>query len=333
MRLRDYSSFFVPREGIPRTNYSTTFASEAPSSHKFIMGKETKETKKAEKELAYPFENWEIKTILQDIETSGYALEDVDLEVLTNHGNADYYGTARNPKYSDRRAAISQKIQDFKRRTPERWLAWVKGWGVTPSKFSVENAAAAKPKIPKKKQDDDEPMEDINDKFNSFGVKDNDSFGFTSHEEPASPPTTSVGYLTLTPPRNFGTKLKSPDLTPPRSVQYKYQGANAATAATAAASTLSYFTADQEPNKPFGSYERPWKFDIIPGFSGRYMNDVWIYEEAKQVKSPKDGTQKLSYSGYLFKLQVNPPDVALYSCFLADEEYVGKLPWPLHSSL
>ena len=322
MRLRDYSSFLVPREGIPRTtNPVTTFASKAPSSHKFMM---SKETKKAEKESAYAFENWEIKTILQDIETSGYALEDVDLEVLTNHGNADYYGTARNPKYTDRRAAISQKIRDFKRRTPERWLAWVKGWGVTPSKFSVENATAAKPKIPKKKQDPDEPMEDINDKFNSLGVKDNDSFGFASYDEDARPPTTSVVYATSTPPRNFGTKLKSPaDLTPSRSVQYKYP--SAVTAPTAAGSTLSYFTAEQEPNKPFGSYERPWKFDIVPGFSGRYMNDIWIYEEAKQVKSPKEGTQKLSYSGYLFKLQVNPPDVALYSCFLADEEYVGKL--------
>lgn len=321
--LRDSSSFVVPREGIPRTADSTMaiMGVALPHLHKFIM---SKEIKNEDSKMTYSFENWEIKTLLQDIETCGHPIKDVNLTILADHGNADYYGTARNPKYKDRRSAISDRIQDFKRRSPQSWLAWVKGYGVTPSHFTLENAAAAERETKKKSAlaKDDEAMEEINDKFGGFGVKDNDSFGFVSFEEappmPPPPPTPTCIFLPKTPPRNamagFATKLKSPDRT--------YSGN---TLATYNGSTSSYFTAEQGSHMPYGSYERPWKFEIVPGFSGRYINDIWVYEEAKQVKSPKEGTQKLSYSGYLFKLQVNPPDVALYSCFLADDNYMAKL--------
>jgi hypothetical protein len=123
-------------------------------------------------------------------------------------------------------------------------------------------------------------MDYIEASFNSMGFNDADSVG---HGKSTPPPT-------LTPPRpkNMGFmgafgSYKSPDKTPPRSVQYS----------TTAASSLSCPTFDSELQpKVLGSYEFPWKADIVPGFSGRYVNGLWIYEEAKQVKDGNKDEKK-----------------------------------------
>lgn len=291
--------------------------------------KQTKESKKKESKMDYVngnLEEYEIKTLLQDIETSGYDVEDINLDILSKK-NPEYYGTARNEKYRIRRQLISSKLQDLKRKTSSKYLMYVKGYSVTPSPFTVENAAnaatAATP-TPKKKQrvtpppevDDDTEMADM---FHSFGINDSNSFENSEAFPPPPPrsftPPRIPKHVKSPPMSSFGTtKLKSPDHTPSRS--------SMPTSRTAT-SSVSHFTMHSHSDPVvFGSYEKPWKIDIVPGFSGRYINNIWIYEETKQVK---DGQKKHSYSGYLFMTKVDPPDVTLHSCFVADTEYIELL--------
>lgn len=253
-------------------------------------------------------EDWEIKTLVQDVEQSGVDVDDVTLEILEQSANnPDYYGTQRNAKYKSRRQAISHKLQDFKRRTPQSWLKFVKGNQVKPSKFTVENAISAE-------QQSKKDMDYVDSTFNNLGIDDSDSFGF---ETQAPTPLPSV----TTPPRSksnsYGVRgfgaAKSPDrplTTPPKSIH------------SIASITATTFSSSSAPAIVYGSYEYPWKCDIVPGHSGRYINNLWIYEEPKQVKP---GDKKYCYQGYLFTKKVDAPDIALYSAFVADGDYKEML--------
>ena len=138
-------------------------------------------------------EDWEIKTLIQDIEQSGFDLDDVTLELLEQSANnPDYYGTQRNPKFKARRQAILHKLQDFKRRTPQSWLKFVKGNQVMPSKFTVENAKAAE-------RDNKKDTDYIASSFNNLGIDDGDSFGFET-QAPRPPPSSK----TTPPPSPYG---------------------------------------------------------------------------------------------------------------------------------
>jgi len=260
-------------------------------------------------------EDWEIKSLVQDVEQSGYDVDDVSLEKLEESANnPDYYGTQRNTKFKTRRQAISHKLQDFKRRTPQSWLKFVIAYGVTPSKFSIENAKAAERENKKDKKD----MDYVESSFSNLGIDDSASFGFDTQ---APPPPLKNPPPVKTPPRpkancfgvgGFGT-AKSPDrsLTPPPKSIYS----NASITATS-------YSSSAEPSIVYGSYEYPWKCDVVQGYSGRYINNLWIYEEPKQVKP---GDKKYCYQGYLFTKKVDAPDIALYSAFVADGDYKEML--------
>ena len=281
-----------------------------------MSGNEPKQDKKTDLHL----EEWEIKTLLQDIENSGFGLDEVNLDILSKGQNKDYYGTSRNPKYKNRRVAISSKLQEFKRKTAPTYLKFVRGFGVEPSKFTIANAKTVT--MGSKSKEADEEMEYIEEKIQNINLDDK-SFGFGSagRETPLTPPRPAATEKLKAPIGGFGSFTKSPEpVTPPRSVTYP----------TAASSSLSYFTSMEEVEpKVFGTYDCPWKIRLVPGFSGRYMNNIWCYEEAKQVKENSSelnkGKKKLAYSGYLFKVKVDAPDIGLFSCFVADDHYIERL--------
>ena len=253
-------------------------------------------------------EEWEVKTLVQDIETSGHELEDIDLDKLTTK-NPDFYGAPRNPKFRDRRLAVSTKVQELKRKSALSYLKLVRSFGVNPSKFTVENAQKTMKEM-KKQKEVELAMEELN-------VNDDDD---DDDDDDFIPPKAPPRMVANTPPRSILSPGLSKYIKKPDAATY-YSGA------TVGSSTSCLI--DDHTGGPFGSYERPWKFDIIPGLSCKYINNIWLYEETKQVKEVmtggQNGKKKHSYSGYLFARQVDPPDVTLHSCFIADEGYVHTL--------
>lgn len=295
------------------------------TAHKFIMSTDKKQ---APKPGYTALDEWEIKTLIQDVETSGLPLFDVTLSYLeSNTNNLDFYGTARNPKYKARRKAISSKLQDMKGRTDPSYLKYVRGYGVEPSRFTIDNAQAvlkkAKASEKKLKEPKDETnMENVSSAFNSFGldVDSSEDEDFVPPKAPKSPPKT----FSMS---DFGTHMKSPELSPTRNSKCEPSlpvGPPSVTSSTLSSSTFTFWSA--MPAIPHGSYERPDFFKIIRGHSGRYNNGIWAVEENKMVKEASGKTKMAyAYCGYLFFRGVDPPDVTLFTCFIADPEYVELL--------
>lgn len=246
---------------------------------------------------------YEVKTVIEDIESSGFSIDEVSLEKLEAK-NPDYYGTKGNPKYKSRRTAVSGKIQDFKRRTPASYLKLVRGYGVEPSKFTVENGEISEKGYEKKDEETSVPMDNLATQFKSISVDDHSTV-----------PTVPV-VPTLTPPR---MGMKSPVLNPKKA--YAMTDVSPMPSVYAISTTASI---GSHASAPFvtGTYERPVLIEVVPNFSGRYANGIWIYEEPKQVKQ---GKKRFMYQGYLFQMKVDAPDTYLYSASVADDPYIDML--------
>ena len=287
-------------------------------------------------------EDWEIKSILQDIEESGHSVDDVTLELLEGK-NPDWCGTGRNPKFRMRRAAVSSKLQDFKRRAAPSCLRFVRGHNVLPSKFTIANAEAVEQQNVKNKKAnvEDVKMEDVAGRFKTFGVDDDDdSFSFRTDNVPPPPfrATTPPPCRAATPPTHHATPPPPPPVfSPPRSASKLFKspmktgfGTSVPGSVFTAPTTIpsSSSSSGRGECSGNGSHERPWKFDLISGFSGRCLNGIWAHEETKQIKDKKmknGGSKKHGHQGHPFKRKVDPPDVALNSCFLADEIHKKEL--------
>lgn len=291
---------------------------------------------KKEKQPAYvPLKDWETKTLLQDVETSGYSIDDVDVDMLLNTTkNPEFYGVPRNKTTKDRRVGISARLQDFKRKSAPNYLKYVRGWGVTPSPFTIQNAeaVAASAKAAKKKPDEaakkapnmaNEGVDNVSSSFASFGFADIDSFD----DEPP-PPKTPPRVFKSPAAAGFGAGIKSPNVSPFRNSKTEPTvPVDIGTYSTESSTVTSTFTTySAMPAIVLGTYEFPHFFKIIRGFSGRYLNGIWVVEENKMVKLPTGkNTVAYKYCGYLFYRGVNAPDVYLFSCFIADKEYVRLL--------
>ena len=286
--------------------------------------------------LPVSLKDWEIKTLLQDIESSGVPLQDVTLETLSPL-NQDYYGTARHTKYKVRRAAVSYKLQDLKRRSATSYLKFVRSYGVAPSQSTVDAAAiapaavapaavapvAAPPPI-------DDPMAGFSEQFDNLNMDDSNSYVMAPPVAHNNPSVTTPPRRLMSPqPAMFDQYIKSPNHppslpTPPRSLQLPTV---ASVDSSSYAPTLGSRTwigcRTSNPSTPAGSFDNPWIFNLVPGFSGRYMNNIWCYEQDNQV-CVKDN-KKHGYGGFLFKKKIDPPDVALHSCFIAHPTHVERL--------
>jgi hypothetical protein len=259
-----------------------------------FTGKDTKRT---------TLNEYEVKTVIEDIESSGYSIDEVSLEKLETK-NPDYYGTKGNPKYKSRRTAVSGKIQDFKRRTPASYLKLVRGYGVEPSKFTLENGEISEKGYEKNKQEPGVTMDVLENQFKSVSLDDHS----TAPALPVVP--------TLTPPR---MGMKSPVLNPKKAFSMTdVSPMPSVYAISTSASTLSHSSTPVAT----GTYERPVLIDVVPNFSGRYANGIWIYEEPKQVKQ---GKKRFMYQGYLFQMKIDAPDTYLYSASVADDSYIDML--------
>ena len=350
--------------------------------------------KEANKEIKTALEEWEVKTLLEDIERSGKPLEDVYLPQLSLL-NPKFYGTKAAPKFQALRDLISNKLTDLKRRTSTSYLKFVLGYGVIPSQFTtraaqlVEEATQAciarqqqqqqeqlvaqqqpvaqppatqppaqppatlpPPTLPPPTQPlthHQQPVADLTSQFRRASVNDAD-FSFV-YEPPhvATPPPPHVnapiryhssGYASpeFSPPRRhlvgdpgylpeFGPDLGSyghnnvkvapGGMTPPRNIVVP-------SVATVASTNSGSTTGKHKP----GSYYNPDISRILVDFSGRYGNNIWVYEEPKMVKlmRKKDSVgKKYSYSGYLIKRKTNLPDVYVNDIEIASEAYINDL--------
>lgn len=256
---------------------------------------------------------FEIKTILEDIERSGLPLDEVFLPKLSEL-NESFYGKANVAKFKVRREKVSNKLIDFKRRSSPSYLKLVRSYGVVPSNFTLE--AAQYVEQAKAKRAPAPSVDDITSGLKGMRMNDFQDNGFGNGFKSTAPGSTAPGSTIpsipsiATPPCSSFKIVKSPPaLTPPRSITLSLTG-------SARSQTLT----------PFGSYFFPDTIEVLSDFSGRYKNNIWIFEEPKMVKYPVDPKgKKYKYLGYLLKRKVDPPDVALYSATIPTQEYLGHL--------
>ena len=68
-------------------------------------------TKENEEGVGASLEEWQVKTVIEDIEHSGIPLNEVFLLELTEL-NVDFYGSGRVPKFKTLRTLVSNKLMD-----------------------------------------------------------------------------------------------------------------------------------------------------------------------------------------------------------------------------
>ena len=280
---------------------------------------------------------WRLKTLLEDIESTGYDFENINLTVLSIL-KPGTYGARGIYSEKSKRDKLSNRLSDLKKvhkRGIANWEQYIRSKGVFPGASTIrrlkEETEKKKAKAEKgtssgkgKKQesqsteqkaadssDDDEYLPEASSPEPPLSIS------FATKRKATNPPPT-MSTRSKTPPRPPSSLSLTPSRlpTPLRTSTKMESGATSIADITGLVSGVSLEASQYCP----GSYDSPSVVRFNGKFQGSYDNGYQIFFQPDMVKSTET-----SFQGYLIYKKCDPGDLMKNTASIPPMEYLLSL--------